>query len=261
MIPDEYHDFIELFLEKAAQKQPPHHPYDHTISLVDHNLNTRPYGPLYVMSRAELEALKKYVEENLNKNFIRPSSCLARAPVLFVKKSDSSLRLCVDYRGLNEITLKNRYLLQLIQETLTRLSRAKWFPNLHLRGVYNLVQIADGEEWKTAFRTRCGHFEYNVMLFGLTNAPASFQHFINDILRDFLNVFCTAYLDDTLIYSDSLAEHKTHVKQVLRKLEEAGLYFKSEKCEFHVQEVKYLGLIITMQGIQMDPAKVAAVRD
>jgi len=134
---------------------------------------------------------------------------------LFVKKSDGSLRLCVDYRGLNEITVKNRYPLPLIQETLARLSKAKWFTKLNLRGAYNLLRIAEGEEWKTAFRTRYGHFEHNVMPFGLTNAPASFQHLINDTFRDFLDVFCTAYLDDILIYSDSLAEHRIHERQIL----------------------------------------------
>jgi predicted aspartyl protease len=259
MVPAEYHEFIDLFSEKAAEKLPPHRPYDHSIPLVEGK--TPPYGPLYGMSRVELEALKKYLEENLNKSFIRHSSSPAGAPVLFVKKSDGSLRLCVDYRGLNEITVKNRYPLPLIQETLTRLSKAKWFTKLDLRGAYNLVRIAEGEEWKTAFRTRYGHFEYNVMPFGLTNAPASFQHFINDTLRDFLDVFCTAYLDDILIYSDSLAEHQIHVRQVLERLQQAGLYLKPEKCEFHVQEVKYLGLIITTEGIRMDPAKVAAVKD
>jgi len=141
------------------------------------------------MSRAELEALKKYLEENLTKSFIRHSSSPTGAPVLFVKKGYGSLRLCVDYQDLNEITVKNCYPLLLIQETLARLSKAKWFTKLHLRGAYNLVRIAEAEEWKTAFRTRYGHFEYNVMPFGLTNAPASFQCFINDTLRDFLNVF------------------------------------------------------------------------
>ena len=192
------------------------------------------------MSRAELEALKKYLEENLNKNFIRHSSSPAGVPVLFVKKADGSLQLCVDYRCLNEITVKNRYPLPLIQETLAGLSKAKWFTKLDLRGAYNLVRIAEGEEGKTAFRTRYGHFEYNVMPFGRTNAPASFQRFINDTLRDFLDVFCTAYMDDILIYPDSLAEHKVHVRQVLEKLQQAGLYLKPEKCEFHVQGVKYL---------------------
>jgi len=180
MVPAEYHEFIDLFSEKAAKKLPPHRPYDHSIPLIEGK--TPPYGPLYGMSCVELEALKKYLEENLNKSFISHSSSPAGAPVLFVKKSDGSLRLCVEYRGLNEITVKNRYPLPLIQETLTRLSKAKWFTKLDLRGASNLVRIAEGEEWKTAFRTRYGHFEYNVMPFGLTNAPASFQHFINDTL-------------------------------------------------------------------------------
>jgi len=192
---------------------PPYRPYDHLIPLVDGK--TPPYGPMHGMSRMELEALKKYRQENLTKSFICHSSSPAGAPVLFVTKADGSLRLCVDYRGLNEITVKNRYPLPLIQETLARLSKAKWFTKLDLRRAYNLVRIAEGEEWKTAFRTRYGHFEYNDMPFGLTNAPASFQHFINDKLRGFLDVFCTAYLYEFLIYSDSLAEHRVHMRQVL----------------------------------------------
>ena len=181
--------------------------------------------------------------------------------MLFVKKVNGSLRLCVDFRGLNEITVKNRYPLSLIQETLARLSKAKWFTKLDLRGMYNLVRITEGEEWNTGFCTRYGHFEYNVMPFGLTNAPTSLQHFINDTLRDFWDVFCMACLDDILIYSDSLAEHRVHVRQVLQQLKEAVLYLKPEKCEFHVQEVKYLGLIITTEGVMMDPTKVLVVRE
>ena len=192
----------------------------------------------------ELETLKKYLKDNLSKKFIRHSFSLAGAPVLFVKKADGSLRLCVDYRGLNEITVKNWYPLPLIQETLARLSQAKWFTKLDLRGAYNLVRVAEGEEWKTAFRTHYGHFEYNIIPFGLTNAPASFQHLINDTLREFLDVFCTTYLDDILIYSDTLEEHKAHVTSTLRKLESAGLYLKPEKCKFHIQKIKYLGLYI-----------------
>ena len=167
----------------------------------------------------------------------------------------------MDYRGLNEITVKNRYPLPLIQEMLVHLSQAKWFIKLDLRGAYNLVQVVEGKEWKTAFRTRYGHFKYNVMPFGLTNAPASFQHLINNTLREFLDVFCTAYLDDIRIYSDTLEEHKAHVTSTLRKLESAALYLKPEKCEFHTQKVKYLGLYITDQGIEMDPLKVEAVEE
>lgn len=213
------------------------------------------------MSRNELVAMKEFIEENLPKGFIRSSSSPAGAPCLFVKKSDGSLRLCNDYRRLNEITVKNRYPLPLIQETLMRLQKAKWYTKLDLRGAYNLLRIAEGEEWKTAFRTRYGHFEYTVMPFGLTNAPASFQHFINDTLREFLDDFVNAYIDDILIYSETYEENVRHTRKVLQALKDAGLHLKPEKCEFHVRTVKYLGIILTPDGIQMDPAKVETVKD
>jgi hypothetical protein len=121
-----------------------------------------------------------------------------------------------------------------------------------------MIRIAEGKEWKTAFRTRYGLFESLVMPFGLTNAPASFQEFINDTLRPFLDILCTAFLEDILIYSDNLKEHKEHVTAVMTSLKEAGLYLKPEKCEFHKEEVKYLGLIVGINGIRMDSAKVEA---
>jgi hypothetical protein len=201
------------------------------------------------MSRNELLAMKEFIEENLPKGFIRSSSSPAGAPCLFVKKADGSLRLCNDYRGLNEITIKNRYPLPLIQEILMRLQKARWYTKLDLRGAYNLLRIAEGEEWKTAFRTRYGHFEYLVMPFGLTNAPDSFQHFINDTLREFLDDFVNAYINDILIYSESYEENVRHTRKVLEALSKAGLHLKLEKCEFHVQTVKYLGVILTPTGI------------
>jgi hypothetical protein len=163
------------------------------------------------MSQEELKALKEYIEENMTKGFIQASSSPAGAPVLFVKKAEGSSRLCVDYRGLNEVTIKNRYPLPLIRKTLDCLAKAKWYTKLDLQWGYNQIQIAEGEEWKMAFRTRYGLFEYMVIPFGLTNVPATFQHFINDSLREYLDVFCTAYLDDILIYSDTKEEHKEHV--------------------------------------------------
>ena len=141
------------------------------------------------------------------------------------------------------------------------LQNAKYYATLYVRGAYNLIRMADGEEWKTAFRTRYGLYESLVMNFGLTNAPASFQHFINDVLHEFLDVFATAYLDDILIYSDTLAEHEQHVTRVLEALSKSGLHLKPEKCHFHCQEVKYLGLIITPGGIRMDPTKVSAIQE
>jgi len=140
-----------------------------------------------------------------------------------------------------------------------QLSKAHYYTTLDVRGAYNLLRMAEGEEWKTAFRTRYGLFESLVMPFSLTNAPADFQRFINDVLHPFLDNFCTVYLDDILIYSDTLAEHKVHVKKVLEVLAKAGLHLKPKKCEFHKTEVRYLGLILSNDGIKMDPGKIEAV--
>jgi hypothetical protein len=157
--------------------------------------------------------------------------------------------------------IKNHYPLPLLHEILLHLQKAKYFTKLDICGAYNLVRMAEGEEWKTAFRTWYGLFESLVMPFGLTNAPASFQHFINDVLRPYLDVFFTAYLDDILIYIDNLEEHKKNVLKVLEALSEVGLHLKPEKCEFHQQEVKYLGFIILTSRTKMDPAKVATIKE
>ncbi|KAI0992503.1 hypothetical protein K3495_g15682, partial [Podosphaera aphanis] len=258
-VPICYHKFYNMMDEKFANELPPRRLYDHKIPLKDGK--EPPFGPLYGMSREELIVLKSYIQENLDKGFIRASSSPAGAPVLFVKKNDGTLRLCVDYRGLNELTIKNRYPLPLIRETLDRLSKAKYYTKLDLRQGYHQIRMAEGEEWKTAFRTRYGHFEYTVMPFGLTNAPATFQHFINDCIRDYLDIFCTAYLDDILIYSDTLEEHIAHVNQVLEALRKNRILLKPEKCEFHTQSTTYLGLIIEPGGIRMDSKKVKAVQE
>ena len=207
-----------------------------------------PFGPIYGLSPPELSGLYEWLDENLDKKFIRESSSPAASPILFVKKKEGSLRLCVDYRGLNEGTIKNRYPLPLVKETFMQLSRAKIFTKLDIRGPYNLIRMRAGEEWKTAFRTRYGLFESLVMPFGLTNAPATFPVYINDALRPFLDRFCTAYLDDILIYSENEEQHIEHVKQILEALTKAGLQVKPQKCEFHTNNIEYLGFIITTEG-------------
>jgi hypothetical protein len=216
---------------------------------------------LYSLSHLELEELKRWVEENLSKGFICASSSPAAAPILFIKKGDGLPRLVVDYHAINEGTIENRYLLPLMQDTLMNLSRAKWFTKLDIRGAYNLIRMAEGEEWKTTFHTRYGLFESLVMPFHLTNTPATFQNFINDVLTPYLDRFCTAYLDDTLIYSDTFEEHQEYVNLVLEAFEKATFHLKPEKCGFHHQEVKYLGLIISTEGINMDSEKITAVQD
>jgi hypothetical protein len=257
LIPEEYRDLAEIFTQREADKLPPHRPYDHTIPLEPGA--TPPFGTIYPMSPTELETLRKYVEDNLRKGFIRHSQSPCGAPILFVKKPDGTLRLCVDYRGLNKITTKNRYPLPLIGELLDRISRAKFFTKFDVRDGYHRLRMADGEEWKTAFRCRYGLFEYNVMPFGLCNAPGTFQHYMNDTFREFLDRFLIIYLDDLLIYSDTLAEHRRHVRMVLERLQEAELCLKPSKCQFHVQEVAFLGFLVGPNGVKMDPAKVEAI--
>ena len=152
-----------------------------------------------------------YLNENLEKGFIQPSKSPVEAPILFVKKNDGSVRLCVDYRGLNKLMVRNCYPLPLIPELLDRLHVARVFSKVDLRGAYNLVRIKPGDEWKTAFRTRYGHFEYKVMRFGLTNAPIVFQHMMKDIFREYLDHFVVIYLDDILIFSPKMEEHTRQV--------------------------------------------------
>jgi len=182
-VPEEFHSFFQMFDAELSKGLPPRRPYDHTIPL--NKGKEHPFGVLYGMSQEELKALKEYIEENMDKGVFWARSSPVGAPVLFVKKADGSLRLSVDYRGLNEVPIKNRYPLPLIRETLDRLAKAKWYTKLDLQLGYNEIRIVKGEEWKTGFRTRYGLFEYNVMPFGLTNAPATFQHFNNDTLREY----------------------------------------------------------------------------
>lgn len=259
LLPEKYSDYADVFSKQEADKLPPHRPYDHAIPLVDGT--TAPFGPVYNLSQTELQALHEYIKENLDKGFIRRSESPAGAPILFVKKKDGSLRLCVDYRGLNKVTIPNRCPLPLIPETLDRLGKAKRFTQVDMRGAYNLLRIAKGDEWKTAFRCRYGHFEYQVMPFGLTNAPASFQAFVNDVLREFLDDFVVVYLDDILIYSENPDDHDDHVRKVLSKLREAKLSLKLEKCNFDQSSVNFLGYVVSTEGLSMDPAKVSAIKE
>ena len=259
ILPSDYHEYLDVFSRQDSKLLPVHRPYDHKIQLEEGKSPS--FGPLYGMSQDELRVLKKTLEEDLHKGFIRASSSPAASPVLFAKKPGGGLRFCVDYRSLNAITVKNRYPIPLIQETLDRLSKAVIYTKLDVIAAFNRLRIAEGDEWKTAFRTRYGLYEYLVMPFGLTNAPSTFQHYINDTLRDYLDVFCTAYIDDILIYSKSKKEHRKHVKAVLQRLREAGLNIDINKCEFDVTEVKYLGLIVTTSGIRMDPDKISTIID
>jgi len=167
--------------------------------------------------------------------------------------------MCIDYKGLNKVTMKNRYPLPLIRGFLNQLGQAKIYIKIYLRGAYNLVHIKEGDKWKIAFWTRYDHFEYNVMPFGLTIGPTIFQHLMNDIFQEFFDIFVVCYMDDILIYSKDAKQHEEHVKLVFEKLRNIGLYAKFEKCIFHTFQVEFLGYTISNNGILMDSKKIQVV--
>ena len=201
------------------------------------------------------------MEGYLAKGFIQPSKSPFGAPVIFVKKKDGSLRLCMDYRALNKITIKNKYSLPRIDDLLDRMNGAQVFSKIDLRQGYHQIRIAAEDVHKTAFRTRYGHYEFKVMPFGLTNAPATFQALMNEIFRPYLDDFVVVYLDDILIYSKSKEEHLEHLQKILTALRDNKLFGKLSKCEFFKTEVEYLGHVISEKGIQVDPKKTSAIKE
>ncbi|KAF7641170.1 hypothetical protein LDENG_00290740, partial [Lucifuga dentata] len=255
-VPLEYHDFGEVFSKAKALSLPPHRPYDCAIDLLPGT--SPPKGQLYSLSAPERGVMETYINDSLAAGIIRPSSSPAGAGFFFVEK-DKTLRPCIDYRGLNDITIKNRYPLPLLSSTFELLQGATIFTKLDLRNAYHLVRIHEGDEWKTAFNTPTGHYKYLVMPFGLTNAPAIFQALVNDVLRDMLNHFVFIHLDDILIFSRSREEHVYYVQSVLQRLLENSFFVKTEKCEFHASSVSFLGFIVAEGNIQMAPEKVSAV--
>ncbi|KAL0173711.1 hypothetical protein M9458_029679 [Cirrhinus mrigala] len=256
-IPACYHDLLEVFSKIRATQLPPHRPWDCAIDLLPNAMP--PKSKVYPLTIQESKAMEEYIEEAMSNGFIRPSTSPAAAGFFFVEKKGGGLRPCIDYRGLNNVTVKFRYPLPLVPSALEQLREAKIYTKLDLRSAYNLIRIKEGDEWKTAFLTTRGHYEYLVMPYGLANAPAVFQSFINEIFRDILNRFVIAYLDDILIYSKTETEHIEHVKIVLSRLLENQLFVKAEKCEFHVKQTTFLGYNISHQGVEMDDSKIKAV--
>ncbi|XP_072093102.1 transposon Tf2-1 polyprotein isoform X3 [Arachis hypogaea] len=247
--PDVFPDDINEF--------PPNREVEFAIELVPGS------GPIsitpYRMSPLEMAELKAQLEDLLGKHFIRPSVSPWGAPVLLVKKNDGSMRLCVDYRQLNKITVKNKYPLPRIDDLMDQLQGAGVFSKIDLRSGYHQIRVRDEDIPKTAFRTRYGHYEYTVMSFGLTNAPAVFMDYMNRIFRPYLDKFVIVFIDDILVYSKTEEEHTDHLRTVLQILRDRKLYAKLSKCEFWKSEVKFLGHVVSKQGIAVDPAKVEAV--
>ncbi|KAA0051925.1 pol protein [Cucumis melo var. makuwa] len=213
----------------------------------------------YRMAPAELKELKVQLQELLDKGFIRPSVSPWGAPVLFVKKKNGSMRLCIDYRELNKVTVKNRYPLPRIDDLFDQLQGATVFSKIDLRSGYHQLRIRDSNIPKTAFCSRYGHYEFIVMSFGLTNAPAVFMDLMNRVFKDFLDSFVIVFIDDILIYSKTEVEHEKHLHQVLETLRANKLYAKFSKCEFWLKMVTFLGHVVSSEGVSMDPAKIEAV--
>ncbi len=250
----EYGAFQDIFSKGAATKLPPHRPWDCAINLLPEA--KLPKGRVYPMSIPEQAAMKEYIQEALRQGFIRPATSPA-ASSFFVSKKDGGLRPCF----LNSQTVRFPYPLPLVTAALEELRGARIFSKLDLRSAYNLIPIRPGDEWKTAFITPTGHYEYLVMPYGLANSPSVFQGFMNEVFRQFLHQFVIVYIDDIRIYSRNQAEHRHHVEQVLQKLREHHLYLKLEKCEFHRHTIQFLGYVISPQGVQMDNNKLQVIRD
>ncbi|GJS68465.1 putative reverse transcriptase domain-containing protein [Tanacetum coccineum] len=215
----------------------------------------------YRLAPSEMLELSNQLKELQEKGFIRPSHSPWGAPVLFVKKKDGSMRMCIDYRELNKLTIKNRYPLPRIDDLFDQLQGACCFSKIDLRSGYHQLRVREEDIPKTAFRTRYGHFEFTVMPFGLTNAPAIFMDLMNRVCKPYLDKFVIVFIDDILIYSKSEEEHEAHLKTILDLLKKEKLYAKFSKCEFWLQEVQFLGHVVNRDGIHVDPSKVESVKN
>ncbi|KAK5845366.1 hypothetical protein PVK06_001539 [Gossypium arboreum] len=213
----------------------------------------------YHMAPTELKELKAQLQELTDRGFARPSFSPWGAPVLFVKKKEGTMRLCIDYRQLNKVTIKNKYPLPRIDDLFDQLKGASVFSKIDLRSGYYQLRIRDSDVPKTAFRTRYGHYEFLVMPFGLTNAPAVFMDLMNRIFRQYSDRFVVVFIDDILVYSRDETEHAEHLRLVLQILRDKQLYAKFSKCEFWLREVSFLGHVVSASGIRVDPSKISAI--
>ena len=252
-------DYKDVFPEKLPVQLPPERAIDHKIETIPGA--EPPSRPPYRMAPIQLQELDRQLKELLQQGLIQPSVSPYGAPVLFVRKKDGSSRLCVDYRALNQITVKNRYALPRIDDLMDQLQGARYFSKIDLRSGYHQVPIAPDDVPKTAFRTRYGHYEFRVLPFGLTNAPATFMRLIHDVLRPYLDQFVVAYLDDILIYSKTKHDHYEHLRTILELLRKQKLYAKPSKCEFLKEQLNFLGHLVSAKGITPDPEKLAVIND
>lgn len=252
------HQFKDVFCDDLPPGLPPIRTVEHVIDTGDASPVSR---PPFKMSPLELDELRKQLDELLSLGLIRPSSSPWGAPVLFVRKKDGKLRMCIDYRAVNALTRRINTPLPRIDECLERLGGAKYFSSLDLKSGYHQVRIREDDVAKTAFNTRYGSYEFLVLPFGLTNSPPTFQRMMNDVLKDYIDKFALVYLDDILIFSKSIEEHSKHLHLVMEKLRSNKLFVNNTKCSFFKKEVEFLGYCISAAGILPSQDKIRAIRD
>ena len=263
-IPQKYHCHLKVFSEKATSHLPPDHLWNHTIELKpDAPASIR--GRIYPLTQLENEALKKHIDEQLAKGYIRPSKSPYAAPFFFIKKKSGELRPIYDYRELNKWTIRNHYPLPLISELIYRLRGCNWFTKFDICNGYHNLKIKPEDIWKGAFLMNRGLYKPIVMPFGMCNAPASFQAMTNQIFHDFIDEgWLTVYMDNIIVHMQAgelLESHHEKVHKVLNQLEENNLYLRPSKCAFEQKETDFLGIIISHETISMDIKKLANVAD
>ncbi|GKB44364.1 putative reverse transcriptase domain-containing protein [Tanacetum coccineum] len=251
-------DFPEVFHEDLSGL-PPTRQVEFQINLMP---GAAPIAPApYRLAPSEMKELSKQRQELSDKGFIRPSSSPWGALVLFVKKKDGLFRMCIDYRELNKLTVKNRYPLLRIDDLFYQLQGSSVSSKIDLRSGYHQLRVREEDIPKTAFRFRYGHYEFHVMPFGLTNAPMVFMDLMNRVCKPYLDKFMIVFIDNILIYSKNKKEHEEHLKAILELLKKEEFYAKSSKCEFWIPKVQFLGHVIDSQGSHVDPAKIESIKD
>jgi len=252
-----YHDYLDMFDRAMTDQLLSHCLYDHKIELIDEK--TFSWSHLYHMSDYKLQKMKNYLIKHLNKDFVSSSSASYASLILFVKKKDDSLRFCVDYRKLNALTKRDHYSLSLIDETLAHIQESKYLTRLNIIVAFNKLCMHSGSKDLTIFITSFDFYKYHVMSFKLINDSTFYQHYMNDVLFDYLHQFCQIYLDDIIIYSKTLKKHKQHVRLVLHRLRKTDLQVNINKCKFHVQKIFFLKLLLFIEELKMNFRKVQSV--
>ncbi len=254
---EKYKDFADVFDKIKVNELSKHDSQNHEINTKN---KMSSFESIYNLFVIELEVFKEYFDEFLIKEFIVSSFSSRKISILFAKKSKNDLRLCVNYKKFNAITIKNRYSIFLMNQLLNRLNDVKRFTKLSIQTTYNFIRIKKKDEWKTTFQCRYKQFEYRVMFFDLANAFVTFQIYINFALKEYLNDFCVCYLNDILIYFQRKEDHTNHVRFVLKRLKRHKMFVKFSKCVFNLKEIDYLKFIVEINNIQMNFAKIVTIK-